>query len=81
MQKGTYNGGVKVLKSTFKRLLILLFFVIFISMDVNTISKKIQLTRQKLAMEKDNIKRTKYQQEIRVLELEKSLEAAKKNMK
>ena len=50
-------------------------------MDVNTISKKIQLTRQKLAMEKDNIKRTKYQQEIRVLELEKSLEAAKKNMK
>jgi len=81
VQKGTYNGGVKVLKSTFKRLLILLFFVIFISMDVNTISKKIQLTRQKLAMEKDNIKRTKYQQEIRVLELEKSLEAAKKNMK
>ncbi len=32
-------------------------------------------------MEKDNIKRTKYQQEIRILELEKSLEAAKKNMK
>ena len=50
-------------------------------MDVNTISKKIQLTRQKLAMEKDNTKRTKYQQEIRVLELEKSLATAKKNMK
>jgi hypothetical protein len=50
-------------------------------MDVNTISKKIQLTRQKLAMEKDNVKRTKYQQEIRILELEKSLAAAKKNMK
>lgn len=58
-----------------------MFFVIFISMDVNTISKKIQLTRQKLAMEKDNVKRTKYQQEIRILELEKSLAAAKKNMK
>jgi hypothetical protein len=50
-------------------------------MDINTISKKIQLTRQKLAMEKDNIKRTKYQQEIRVLELEKQLAAAKQKLK